>query len=297
MSFHRAGVGEERLTSIEVALAEGASPSQIVMGHSSSIAGDFALMKRILDHGVFIEFDYLGVIGGPGGPLSPRNDRTVLQGIVTLIEAGYADRIVLGHDICTKIQLKTYGGTGFSYISEYFLPELRRMGVSDEQIRKMMIDNPRRALTFTAPRPLEAFGTPTRQARRDVHDGPWLGTWKRRNPTPSPETWILKMWKEGDGIRYTIDVTRPTGSPTRMEAFVRFDGKPYRETGNPSADHNVFERIDDRTLRLIDLKDGKETIRFTITYSSDGKVRTSVSSRVNEKGETVTSTGVWDRVE
>jgi phosphotriesterase-related protein len=165
MSFHRAGVGEERIKSIDVVASESADMAHVVMGHSSSIAGDFALMKRILDRGVFIEFDYLGVIGGPGGPLSPRNDRTVLAGIVKLIEAGYADRIVLGHDICTKIQLKKYGGTGFSYINEYFLPELKRLGVSDENIRKIMIDNPRKALTFTAPRPLAATATAAPAAR------------------------------------------------------------------------------------------------------------------------------------
>lgn len=86
----------------------------------------------------------------------------MLQGIVALINAGYVDRIVLGHDICTKIQLKKYGGTGFSYISEYFLPELKRLGVSEESIRKIMIDDPRRALTFVAPRPLVTTSTAAR---------------------------------------------------------------------------------------------------------------------------------------
>jgi phosphotriesterase-related protein len=162
LSFHRAGVGEERIKTLDVVASEGTNMASVVMGHSSSIAGDFALMKRILDRGVFIEFDYLGVIGGPGGILAPRNDRTVLNGIVKLIEAGYADRIVLGHDICTKPQLKKYGGTGFSYINEYFLPELKRLGVSDENIRKIMIDNPRRALTFGAPKPPAATASAAR---------------------------------------------------------------------------------------------------------------------------------------
>jgi hypothetical protein len=130
-----------------------------------------------------------------------------------------------------------------------------------------------------------------------LHDGPWLGTFKRRNPTPSPETWVLKMAREGDGIRYVIDVTQPNAAPRQMGAFVRFDGKPYPETGNPSADHNVFERVDDRTLQLIDLKDGKETVRFRITYSRDGRTRTSVSTRTEPGGQPVTSTVIWDRVE
>ena len=78
----------------------------------------------------------------------------MLEAIVNIIKAGYADRIVLGHDVCAKQQMKKYGGTGFSYISEYFLPELQRLGVSDEDVRKIMIDNPRRALVFAAPKRL-----------------------------------------------------------------------------------------------------------------------------------------------
>lgn len=133
---------------------------------------------------------------------------------------------------------------------------------------------------------------------KDVHDGPWLGTWQRRNSSPNQDVWILKMWKEDDGIRYTINVRRPDGTPTptEMGAFVRFDGKPYPEKGNASADHNVFDRLDDHTLRLTDVKDGQKTIQFTITYSEDGKVRTSVSERTGPDGKAVTSTGVWDRV-
>ena len=128
-------------------------------------------------------------------------------------------------------------------------------------------------------------------------DGPWVGTWRRRNPTPGPEVWVLTFLKEGDGIRYTIDVTGPGESPRQMSAFIRFDGKPYPETGNPTADHNVFTRLDDRTLQIVDLKDGKETVRFRVTYSPDGKTRTSTSTRTEPDGRTVSSTVVWDRVE
>ena len=98
---------------------------------------------------------------------------------------------------------------------------------------------------------------------------------------------MLKFLKEGDGIRYTIDVTGPGVTPRQMGAFIRFDGKPYPETGNPTADHNVFTRLDDRTLQIVDLKDGKETLRFRVSYSADGKTRTSVRRALNPMGATV----------
>ncbi|HEY7391797.1 MAG TPA: hypothetical protein VH640_24995, partial [Bryobacteraceae bacterium] len=123
----------------------------VVMGHSNSSADDMELMKRLLERGVYIEFDYLGAPGGPGGLLGRVSDAQVAHAIVDLIKAGYGDRIVLAHDVCTKIQLKKYGGNGYTYISDYFLPELSRLGVSDAKIHKIMVENPRRALTFVAP--------------------------------------------------------------------------------------------------------------------------------------------------
>ena len=129
-------------------------------------------------------------------------------------------------------------------------------------------------------------------------NGPWIGTWKKRN---SPGTTIFKMWVEGDGFHYTI-TSAPPGSTTlpsepQASLFGRFDGKPYPEKGNPAADFNVFYRLDDHTYALDDVKDGKTTGHFTITISADGKTRTSVAKRRNEKGEEVTVVGVWDRVE
>lgn len=153
MTFHAGGVNEERLTTIETSLSEGVRPEQIIMGHSGALTPNMPLVKKILAKGVYFQVDWLGVITGPDGIFGNRSDHTIAQAIVEIIKLGYADRILLSHDICTKPQLKKYGGTGFSYILEYFVPELRRLGVSEENIHKIMVDNPRRALTFSAPRP------------------------------------------------------------------------------------------------------------------------------------------------
>lgn len=130
-------------------------------------------------------------------------------------------------------------------------------------------------------------------------EGPWIGTWKRNNDKSSMRQTsmsIFTMWVEGDGFRYTLEITPEKGPPTRMGAFARFDGNPYPETGNPVADHNVFRRVDDRIYSLIDLKDGKEVIHFTITISRDGQTRTSTARSRNANGEEVVTIGMWDRV-
>ena len=49
------------------------------------------------------------------------------------------------------MQLKKYGGTGYSFILGKFLPELRSRGISQEHIHTMMVENPQRILTFVEP--------------------------------------------------------------------------------------------------------------------------------------------------
>ena len=156
MSFHAGGVDDERLVTIDTVLSEGVRPEQIIMGHSGGITPNLPLVKRILAKGVYLQIDWLGVATGPAGVLGNRSDRTIAQVIVDLAKQGYADRIMLSHDICTKLQLKKYGGNGFAYINEHFLPVLRELGASEEDIHKFMVDNPRRALTFAPPRPTKA---------------------------------------------------------------------------------------------------------------------------------------------
>lgn len=150
ISFHVGGRGEEKFTVLEAVAEEGADLRRVIMGHSNSIADDLPFMKRLLERGVFIQFDTLG---RPDGRLGGVDDGKVARGIVELIEAGYADRVLLSQDVCNKIHLKKYGGTGFSYVLENFLPALRDLGVEEEDIHKMMVENPVRALTFAAPVP------------------------------------------------------------------------------------------------------------------------------------------------
>ena len=150
ISFHVGGRGEEKFVVLEAVAAEGADLRRVIMGHSNSIADDLPFMKRLLERGVFIQFDTLG---RPNGRLGGVDDGKVARGIVELIEAGYADRVLLSQDVCNKIHLKKYGGTGFSYVLENFLPALRDLGVEEEDIHKMMVENPVRALTFAAPEP------------------------------------------------------------------------------------------------------------------------------------------------
>ncbi len=162
ISLHRGGVGDEKFETLTTLVEEGVDPSRVIFGHSDGIAWDMPFMLKLLSHGVYIQFDMLGMpstalflkpkshsmqyLGGLA--LTPQ----VVEAIPKLIAEGYEDRILLSHDVYTKMQLKRYGGNGYSFVLESVLPELIKRGVSDEQCRKLVVDNPARILTLVEPK-------------------------------------------------------------------------------------------------------------------------------------------------
>lgn len=150
MSFHMGGgTPEEKQRILDIVQEEGVDLNHVVMGHNSS--GNVEQMKRITDRGAYIEFDFMGF-----GAQAVTAEATgkLAQNIVNLVNGGLTDRILVGHDVCTQPQLKKNGGGGFGYISNSLIPALKAKGVSDETIHKIMVENPRRVLTFVAPRRL-----------------------------------------------------------------------------------------------------------------------------------------------
>jgi phosphotriesterase-related protein len=161
ISLHYGGLGREKLETITVLGEAGADLSRVIFGHSDGISWDMPLMLDLLKHGVYIQFDHLGM-DRTALFLNPKSYREaesmflahtplVVEAIPNLIDEGHGDRILLSQDICRKDHLKRYGGNGYSFILERVLPELRNKGVREEQINKLIVDNPARVLTFAEP--------------------------------------------------------------------------------------------------------------------------------------------------
>lgn len=146
------GVGSrDQLGVLALLKEEGVDLSRVAMGHSDPLVTDMPLMKKILDQGAFIEFDLLG-----RAPTvrSTYTDHDVAVAIAALIKQEYGKQILLSQGVCFKMDLKSYGGGGYSFINEQFIPYLKRMGVTDDQIAQMTVENPERLLTFVASRPV-----------------------------------------------------------------------------------------------------------------------------------------------
>jgi predicted metal-dependent phosphotriesterase family hydrolase len=135
------------LAQLRVFEEEGADPGRVVIGHADSYP--------VLDHyleivrrGANLEFDFLGM-----GflPTEVHGEGRIVELLGELVGRGHADRVLLSQDVCHNSQLKAYGGNGYVYLFERFLPSLREAGIDETAIRQMTVENPARILTVAAP--------------------------------------------------------------------------------------------------------------------------------------------------
>jgi phosphotriesterase-related protein len=115
-----------------------------VIGHADSYP-EPGHWRAILERGASLEFDFLGMSFTPQERMAePR----LVPLLLDLLAAGFGERILLSHDVCHNEQLRHYGGNGYTYLQESFLPRLRAAGVSEAEIDQLTIANPRRVLSI-----------------------------------------------------------------------------------------------------------------------------------------------------
>ncbi len=122
---------------------EGVDLSRVVIGHSGGTL-DTAYHEALLANGSYLGFDHFGI-----GTFSMAER---IESVKVLCDRGHADRIVLSHDAMCHVDWFPASMAGawkewrWTHIPQDVLPEMRRMGIGDEDISTMMVDNPRRIL-------------------------------------------------------------------------------------------------------------------------------------------------------
>lgn len=135
------------LAQLRVLEEEGLDPARVVIGHADSYPHLDHLLE-IVRRGASVEFDFLGM---SFTPMERAGEPLVIELLGELVARGHADRLLLSQDICHNEQLRHYGGHGYTYLQETFLPRIRDAGITDEVIRRITVENPRRILTLAAP--------------------------------------------------------------------------------------------------------------------------------------------------
>jgi phosphotriesterase-related protein len=137
---------------LNVLREEGVDLGRVIIGHAHPHFMERELLLRALGSGVVLEADYMLQLYATRAPLGPFND--ILDGVAWAIRSGYRDQVLLSLDLCNKLGQQRYGGGGYTTLQDFVFPYLRAHGVSEEDIRHVMVDNPRRLLTIAAPRRL-----------------------------------------------------------------------------------------------------------------------------------------------
>ena len=138
--FTHTGIpGRSALEQLDILEKAGVKPQRIVIGHLGNLVDrEVKVHKEICKRGAFVGFDRQG---GPG-------DAQQVPMVVALIEAGYADQVLLSSDFSRAAQLTRNGGAGYAKTVTVFGPKLREAGVSEEKLHGILVDNPRRFLAF-----------------------------------------------------------------------------------------------------------------------------------------------------
>jgi phosphotriesterase-related protein len=143
VTTHTSIVRGSGLDALQILLHEGVPPERIIIGHADSYP-QLDYLLALLSQGCYVQFDCIAFVYQP--PSMQYSDVEMADLTIELVQRGYADRLLLSHDICNRSVLKRYGGDGYTCLHDRFLPLLREKGVEDEVIDLITAENVRRVL-------------------------------------------------------------------------------------------------------------------------------------------------------
>jgi len=144
------------LRQLDALEAGGANPKSIALGHVCCLFDPMVdVAKRVARRGAFLAFDR---VTRQQQWVSDANRIIMLK---ALLDAGLEQSILLSSDYIGRVntnvgEVNGYpgplhgrdGGPGYARPLVLFVPQLRQAGISDDVIRRITQDNPRRFLTF-----------------------------------------------------------------------------------------------------------------------------------------------------
>lgn len=106
---------------------------------------DISILKEAARRGAYVELDTVGA------PFQQQTE--LLETTVALIEAGFIDHLLLSHDAGwynpgDPNGLPENGYRGYTALTRDFIPALLQRGLSEDQIRRITINNPAQAFAF-----------------------------------------------------------------------------------------------------------------------------------------------------
>lgn len=145
LSVHLPGWERHGHRVLDIVAEEGSHLGRTILDHMNPSWRDVAYQTSLADRGAYLEYDMIGMeyYFASEHAQSPSDDENA-QAVANLLRLGYGERILLSHDVFLKMMLVQYGGNGHGYISQHFVPRLKRCGVTPDAIQTMLVTNPAR---------------------------------------------------------------------------------------------------------------------------------------------------------
>jgi predicted metal-dependent phosphotriesterase family hydrolase len=134
------GDGVAAMEELALLKGEGVAPSAFIWVHAQN-ESDTALHVKAAEQGAWVEFD----------GISEKSLDRHLQFVKGMIDRGFINRILISQDAGWYHVGEPGGGNFRNYelLFTHFIPALKKTGASDEQIRTLLVDNPRQVLTLS----------------------------------------------------------------------------------------------------------------------------------------------------
>ncbi len=148
VASHTAG-GAIARRQMEILESAGLDLGRFIWAHAN-LEPDPAVHLEAARRGTYIEFDAVGA--------EWQSQTALVDYTVALIEAGYAERILLSHDAGwydpsqPDGQPEEGGIRGYTALVKEFIPALRARGVTDDLLHLITVTNPARAFAFAGNR-------------------------------------------------------------------------------------------------------------------------------------------------
>ena len=148
VSLHPVWGAESALQAARLAEEAGIDPRRTAICHLDvRFRDDVSLYRQIAARGFFLEMDTFGRESYyPHVDSQLPSDDERIGSVLGLLDAGLGDRLLFAEDICFSHELIHHGGYGYAHVLRTVGPRLRRRGVDETSLERILVDNPRRWL-------------------------------------------------------------------------------------------------------------------------------------------------------
>jgi phosphotriesterase-related protein len=150
ITTHTFAAGQTGTVQQDIFESEGVDLSRVIIGHSGD-SKDIDYLLRLIGRGSYIGMDRFGL-----DMFLPTADRVAT--IAQLCKMGHADKMVLSHDANSYMDWferplieATAPDWHYNFIPDTVIPALLGRGVSEDEIRQMTVENPRRIFECCQP--------------------------------------------------------------------------------------------------------------------------------------------------